>query len=137
MHSIEGRHDGRRILVDAAVLSSRDPFDLTFRRYVALLDTGATSSWITPSVIVSLDLVELGRETVSVATEERVASTYLFRLGLFPDKELSNDLPFVFPDITGFRLAQRVGFDVLIGMDIPKQTNFLLRRDGTWRLEFG
>ena len=48
-----------------------------------------------------------------------------------------HDLPFVFPDITGFRLAQRVGFDVLIGMDIPKQTNFLLRRDGTWRLEFG
>ncbi len=111
--------------------------DLSYRRYAALLDTGATSSWVTPRVIAEMKLVELGRETVSVATEERVASTYLFRIGFFPDVPLINGLPYVFPDVTGFRLAQRVGFDVLIGMDVLKQTDFNLYRDGSWRLNFG
>lgn len=110
--------------------------DLTYQRYTALLDTGATSSWVTPRVISDLNLVELGRETVSVATEERVTSTYLFRVGLFPDVSLVSGLPFVFPDITGFRLAHRVGFDLLIGMDVLKRTDFRLMRDGSWRLEF-
>jgi len=137
LHWIDGRHDGRRILFEAAVLTSRDPLDLSYGRYTVLLDTGATSSWITPRVISEMNLVELGRETVSVATEERVASTYLFRVAFFPVVALSNQLPYVFPDITGFRLAQRIGFDLLLGMDILKQTDFSLSRDGSWRLRFG
>lgn len=134
---IEGRHDGRRILLPVAVLASRDPFDLTHFVYQGLLDTGATSSWITPKVISDLSLRELGKETVSVATEERTASVYLFRIGLFGEKSVETSIPFVFPDITGFQLSQHQGFDVLIGMDVIRQCHLIVSRSGDWSLAFG
>lgn len=136
MPSIEGRHDGRRILLPIAVLGSRDPTDLTHRTYQGLLDTGATASWITPRVVADLDLHELGKAPVSVATEIRQAKTYVFRLGLHHALDEST-LPYVFAEITGFRMTQRDNFDVLLGMDVLRHTDFAMRRDGTWTLSFG
>ena len=135
--SIEGRHDGRRILFPVAVLAARDPLDLTHEVYQGLLDTGATSSWVTPKVIEDLSLREIGKETVSVATEERTTSVFLFRIGVFATVGIESPLPYIFPDITGFRLAQRQGFDVLIGMDVIRQCDLTVSQSGRWQLDFG
>jgi hypothetical protein len=135
--SIEGKHDGRSILLDVAILAARDPMDITHRVYTGLLDTGATKSWITPRVINDLQLSELGKETVSVATEERLVTTHIFRVGLFPPAINSVSMPYVFPEIVGCCLKQTIKFDVLIGMDILSQTDFCLQKDRSWKLQFG
>jgi len=88
-------------------------------------------------VISDLHLREIGKETVSVATEERTVSTYLFRIGLFPDGPDRAPIPYVFSDLTGFRLKHRTDFDVLIGMDVLRQTTFVTRSNQTWQLSFG
>jgi hypothetical protein len=102
-----------------------------------LLDTGATSSWISPKVIDDLNLAELMKERVSFATNEEMASVYLFRLGLFAGESESGKLPYVFVETRGFRLIQRIDFDVILGMDILSQGDFAMFRNGQWTLKFG
>ena len=119
-----------------AVLSSDNLFDLTHEVFTGLLDTGATSSWISPRVIEKLGLVELMKERVSFAMDEQVAEVYLFRLGLFAGEDGVNGLPYVFAETRGFRLKQRNDFDVILGMDILSQGDFSLTRSGKWTLTF-
>lgn len=135
MIRVEGRHDGRRILLPVAVLRSENPADLTHSVFTGLLDTGATTSWISPRVIAELELVELMKERVSFAMSEETASVYLFRVGLFGDAARTG-LPYVFAEVRGFRLRQRSDFDVIIGMDLLSQGNFALSSSGKWTLEF-
>lgn len=110
--------------------------DLTHGKYIALLDTGATSSWISPRVISDLDLVEIAKERVSFALDQQMAGIYLFRLGLFAEAEDVPSIPYVFAETEGFRLRQRDDFDVILGMDILKQGRFEMYADGAWELEF-
>lgn len=119
------------------MLGSRNPSDLTHKVYSGLLDTGATSSWITPRVVSDLELCAIGKAPVSVATEIRQAETYIFRLGLLADGPTSSTLPFVFAETTGFRMTQRDNFDVLLGMDVLRDTDFSMHRNGNWKLSFG
>ena len=136
MVRIEGRHDGRRILLPVAVLRSDNPLDLTHGNFVGLLDTGATSSWVSPKVIAQLQLVELMKERVSFALDQQMASVYLFRLGLFADQPGHGSMPYVFAETRGFRLHQRDDFDVILGMDILGQGHFTMTSTGDWQLQF-
>lgn len=120
-----------------AVFASRDPNNLTHESYVGLLDTGATASWISRRVVDRFDLSSVGKKPVIVATEIRQRPAFVFRLGLFGDHTLANDLPFVFAETVGFMIDQASGFDVLLGMDVLAQTDFSMYRDGTWKLSFG
>jgi hypothetical protein len=134
---VEGRHDGRRILLQVAILRSDNPADLTHRVYTGLLDTGATTSWISPNVIDGLGLVELMKDRVSFAMSEQMAAAYLFRVGLFADGSTAGSLPYVFAETRGFRLSPRPDFDVILGMDILSQGTFGMLSTGNWHLEFG
>lgn len=136
MIQVEGQHDRRRILLPVAVLRSDNPLDLTHCVYTGLLDTGATSSWISPKVITDLGLVELMKERVSFAMNEQMATVYLFRLGLFAGQPLPGGLPYVFAETRGFKLNQRDDFDVILGMDILSQGDFTMKRLGEWSLTF-
>lgn len=136
MVQIEGRHDGRRILLPVAVLRSDNPLDLTHGVFVGLLDTGATTSWVSPKVIAQLDLVELMKERVSFGLDQQMASVYLFRLGLFAGHPNDGVLPYVFAETRGFRLHQRADFDVILGMDILGQSTFSMSPSGEWHLQF-
>lgn len=136
MIAIFGRHDGQRILLPVAVLRSDNPTDLTHSIYTALLDTGATTSWISPKVIEELGLVELMKERVSFAMSEEIASVFLFRLGLFVDQKNPVGLPYVFAETRGFSLKLRNDFDVILGMDVLAQGDFAMSRSGDWSLKF-
>lgn len=137
MRSIDGVREHRRILLPVAVFPSRNPTDLTFETYVALLDTGATASWISGNVVARFDLESIGKKPVVVATEIRQRSAYVFRLGLMGDGLPSTTLPIVFSETIGFKIDQATGFDVLLGMDVLSETDFEMKRSGHWKLSFG
>jgi hypothetical protein len=134
---IEGKTHGRRILLPVAVFASRNAADLTFETYTGLLDTGATASWVSSAIVRRFDLRPVAKKQVVVATEIRIRPTYLFRLGLIGDDQPKTAIPIVFAETMGFEISQAEGFDVLLGMDVILQTDFELKRDGSWELRFG
>jgi len=119
------------------VFDSRDPTDLTSENYTALLDTGATASWVSSRVVERFKLQSVGKKPVVVATEIRQRESYVFRLGLMGDDQPQNALPIVFAEIVGFKIDQADGFDVLLGMDVLSQTDFFMYRSSKWKLNFG
>ena len=137
MRSIEGLRQHRRILLPVAVFSSRDHSNFTHETYTTLLDTGATASWISKSVVERFNLVSVGKKPVVVATEIRQRSAYVFRLGLLGDNQPATALPIVFAETVGFKIDQASGFDVLLGMDVLAETDFAMSRNGRWKLSFG
>lgn len=139
MHSLEGRVQGRQILLPVAVLDSRNPTDLTYVECRALLDTGATSCGISPRVIEKLGLRSHEKKRLSVATELRMVDYFLFRVGFLPqfDQEDVNQHPYIFAETDGFSLTAPMGFDLILGMDVLSQCDFELHRNGTWKMSFG
>jgi hypothetical protein len=137
--SLESCISKRQILLDVAILSSRDPTDLNHNIYTALLDTGATSSGIGPKVIHELGLRSHQKKPLSVATEMRMVEYYLFRIGLFMNSMPGdlNTLPYIFEDTEGFSWKEQKSFDVILGMDIIGKCDFSLNKNGQWKLNFG
>ncbi len=135
-HRIEWRHEGRRILVPVLILPPAPWTDLTGYEARALLDTGSTTTGITPRVARKLNLAKRGKRPLGSAQGEGQAERYLFRIGLHPPSEAPT-FPFIFEDISGFELAETFIFDALIGMDILAQCDFDMRRNGRCSLTFG
>lgn len=101
----------------------------------ALLDTGATKSAISPRIIKVLGLQVLEKRPLTVATELRLVNFFLFRIGLLNGQ--GGALPFVFEESDGFQIDQTGDFEVLIGMDILRQCEFSMARQGMWTLRCG
>ena len=136
--SIEWRHDGRRIVLPVTLLRPTPATDFTGYDGLALLDTGSTTSGITPRVVRTLDLRRRGKRPLGSAQGEGQAERYLFRVGLKPDAdEMMPRFPYVFDDIVGFELVESFQFDALLGMDILRQCDFSMDRDASCRLAFG
>jgi hypothetical protein len=110
---------------------------LTHEIYTALLDTGATASWISRKVVDRFGLSSVGKKPVVVATEIRQRPAYVFRLGLLGEGQPATAIPFVFAETVGFMIDQASGFDVLLGMDVLAETDFSMARSGSWTLKFG
>jgi len=136
MYKLEGRHDGRRIIIPIQILVPAPEHDLTATAANALLDTGATNSGITPIIIEKLGLQSIGKRPLGSARAEEQVPRYLFRVGLEMTAS-ERRFPFIFDAIDGFELRNSVHFDALIGMDILRQCNFEMRHDGGWSLAFG
>lgn len=142
MASLSGRHDGRKILLPIAILRPEAHVaDLTFCEGTALLDTGATSSGIGFRIIRELGLTARVKLPLMVATEERLVDYFLFRVGFWPirssDFNAFPAVPYVFAETLGFKIRESPAFDVILGMDVLKQCDFNLRRNGSWELRFG
>ena len=136
--SIEWRHDGRRIIAPVTLLRPTPATDFTGYDGLALLDTGSTTSGITPRVVRALDLRRRGKRPLGSAQGEGQAERYLFRVGLKPDSdEMTPRFPYVFDDIVGFELVDSFQFDALLGMDILRQCDFSMDRDAMCHLTFG
>jgi hypothetical protein len=137
MSQISWRHDGRRILLPVIVLKADDPFDMTHVAAQALVDTGATASGIDEKLAAQLGLRTSGKRPLHSAQGQGHAERYVFRIGIFPDDhDPATNLPYVFQDIYGFGLKGSEYFDVLIGMDILRQCDFSMTRDGLCRIIF-
>lgn len=138
MPRIEIRADKRRLLCDILVLGPSSAVDFDGYRARALIDTGATVSGIGPKAIEALGLKSYGKRPLGSATEERMVSYYLFRLGIMGNDEPNTPRwPYVFDRVDGFSWERPMAFDVIIGMDILQQGDLRLTRDGRCVLDFG
>ena len=135
-HSIKWRHDGRRIVLPVLILRPDPSTDLSGFTAQALLDTGSTTSGITPQVAAFLDLSKRGKRPLGSAQGEGQAERYLFRVAI-PIPGDAPAFPFVFDDVSGFELASSFSLDVLIGMDILKQCDLSINRGHGCEFRFG
>jgi hypothetical protein len=112
---------------------------LTGTDAIALIDTGSTTSGITPKLAASLGLRGRGKKPIGTAQGEGQAERYMFRVGLCAPTAQNEPpaFPYVFDDVNGFELTATFQFDALLGMDILNQCSFSMRPNGTCRLEFG
>ena len=135
MLTITGRHDGRQIFASVALMSIESLDGLTsddskqpdVQVLNALIDTGATTTSITPKTAEKLGLLPMGMHRVLTASGIQNRPSYLLRVGfasfikgkqnfLIPDKAVEatetprSDFP----------------FDVLIGMDVITQGKLLV-----------
>jgi predicted aspartyl protease len=102
----------------------------------ALLDTGSTTSAITPRIAKELGLRQLGKRPLGSAQGLGQAERYLFRIRLRTPADVPT-FPFLFDEVSGFELSDSFQLDALIGMDILKQCDFSMSRTGTCTLTFG
>jgi hypothetical protein len=134
--SIEGRTDGRRIVLPIRILQATPSSDVFGIEATALLDTGSTTSGVTPRCARELGLPKRGKKPLGSAQGEGQAERYLFRIGPAVPGDASL-LPFIFDDVVGLELMESFSLDALIGMDILRQCDFSMRRNGAWSLTFG
>ena len=133
---IDWQHDGRRIVLPVLILPPEPSTDLSGYEGRALLDTGSTTSGITPRVARQLHLTKRGKRPIGSAQGEGQAERYLFRIGL-PFQEDGPAFPFIFEGVSGFELAESFQLDGLIGLDILRRCDFSMDRVGHCRLQFG
>ncbi len=142
MPELNWKSSGNRILLDLLVFKPGSPSDLTNIEARALLDTGATVSGIGPRVVRELGLQSHTKKRLKSATEERFVDYFLFRIGWLMNAEVESNaqptsLPFIFDELDGFGWGLAGDFDVILGMDVLRQCDFELRRDGLCQLTFG
>jgi hypothetical protein len=133
---IDLRHDGSRIVLPVLILEPSPSVSFEGHRGFALLDTGSTATGVTKRIANQMSLVGRGKRPIGSAQGEGQAERYLFRIGVHGDGG-SPTLPYVFDDVIGFELVDSFRFDALIGMDILKQCDLELRRDGSGILIVG
>ena len=135
--SIEWRHDNRRLVIPVILIEPGPIVGFSGYRGTALVDTGSTTSAITPRVVKELTLQQLGKRPLGSAQGEGQAERYLFRIAFDPPGAIVPEFPFLFEEIIGFELTDSFQFDALIGMDILRQCDLVIRRDGFCQLSFG
>ncbi|MEQ1929369.1 MAG: retropepsin-like aspartic protease [Parvularculaceae bacterium] len=140
MFLVSGRHDGRQILLTVVVVSdlAADPtgaVSIRMEPLRALLDTGATSSSITPNAAHRIGLTPAGLRYVNTAGGMRRVPYFAFRIGILKD---GAGAPFVLDEpISGSAFTlETMNFDILLGMDVISLGDLAIRRDGTWSFEF-
>ena len=140
MLHLECSNDRRRITLPVLVLKPEPVTDLNGCPAIALLDTGATTSGITPKIVTALGLYGMGKRPIGSAQGDGQAERYLFRIGLHSSAQQDDNapmLPFVFEAVMGFALNGSFRFDMLLGMDILSQCDFRMNRSGQALLSFG
>jgi predicted aspartyl protease len=109
---------------------------LTGFEATALVDTGSTTTGITPRVAARLGLAQRGKRPIGSIQGEGQAERYIFRVALTL-LEAAPSFPYVFDDVEGFELREGFQPDALLGMDLLKQCDFTMDRFGRCRLSFG
>ena len=102
-----------------------------------LIDTGAVSTGIAPTIAAELGLPRLGKPIIATPGGDYVARRLQFRLGLFPDPQDENSLPHVLSDeLLGIGCSPGQAFEVLIGMDVLGRGDLEIRRTGHGSFKF-
>lgn len=142
MPELNWRHNGRQIVIPAAILRADNPADLSFEHVTALVDTGATASGIMPRVVETLGIRPLGKRLVKAAHGEAMSDSFIFRIGLFADQNQTGSnpqlpLPYIFDGVMGLQFGPSEHFEAIIGMDILSQCDFSISKNRQCRLAFG
>lgn len=134
MPAIEGRHDGRQLLLPVLVAPPLGEPHPTWADGIALLDTGASRSLITADLASRLALPSRGKHPLVSARATELVNRYAFRLGFLLD---DGRRPwFMDADLIGSEFRSQTGFTVIIGMDVLGQADFRITPDRHFRLAF-
>lgn len=152
MPDIVGSHNGSQVFVPVVLLpvhrfDGPDPEQLSrpgmMQVVNALVDTGAQSTCITPSVADRLRLEPLGSVRVHGVGGSKLHMTYLFQVGLveLQRNELGHESPrfhMVDREITGaeFDCGPDANFDVLLGMDLLSIGTLTIANTGRYKFSF-
>jgi hypothetical protein len=139
MYHLECSNDRRRIVLPVVILKPEPVTDFDGYRGLALLDTGATTTGITPRVVETLGLLGMGKRPLGSAHGDGQAERYLFRVGLHSTGAVqeASSFPYTFEAIMGFGLTGSFRLDALLGMDILSQCDLQMDRSGRTVLSFG
>lgn len=127
MFTIKGTHNGKRLLCNVVLLAPPAGVTLidhtapnaTPLAYRALIDTGATSSGITPKVVEELGLAPVGSRPITHAGGADEFYAYYFKLGFLKDANDPGIMEVYDAPVEGFRLPENNRlFEVIIGMDV-------------------
>ena len=129
------RFNGRslRLTTEVEIFPAFDPTSTPSppqsKKHLALYDTGATNSAISPQVVKDLQLSSIGAKTVGVGGGSLVTTSHLVNIGL-PNKVLFGMVPVS-------KMALLGGIDALIGMDILGMGDFAVtHKDGNTTFSF-
>lgn len=131
MPSFEWRIENRRIILpvivqSVGVISRTSPIR-------ALFDTGATKSAITSKVVNELNLFPIGESLISFGGGEERRKNYIFQIGIWDKQnnaQYSENNPWFFEVTEGFELTNKANFEVLIGMDLIKFSDWKISKTG-------
>ncbi len=85
-----------------------------------------------------LGLVGIGKRPLVSARHDDQVERYVFRVGLrASDVATEPTIPFVFEAVIGFELRAGFRFEALLGMDILRQCDLTMMRNGRCSLLFG
>jgi hypothetical protein len=151
MPSIQGRHDGRAAYVEVAIVDaaryreykqSQEPVLTGVRPFTALIDTGATSTMITRSVVRTLGLQPATKVLYHSKDGLSWTPAYLFHVVFYPPVPSAHNVravsrTFVFKRvITGGEIEDQPSFGVLLGMDVITSGELTISSDGSFMFKF-
>lgn len=112
--------------------SSDDPLKMPF--YMALIDTGASCTCISPKVIKDLNLPPIGKQLVGGVHGNNPTNLYQFQVVLaFPQSQQVSGvmrMNVLASLVSGVEFVSSGGFDVLLGRDIICTGSFSMSFDG-------
>ena len=149
MPLIQGYHSGRAAVIPVAIIdvakyrehkSSNEAIFRGAKPFHALIDTGATSTMISPRVISALGLQQVNQIRFGGLGGLLWRPAYLFHVAFYKTppgdpNDVSNIL-ICRKAINGGALTNEHTFDVLLGMDILTTGTLTVDRDGTFKFEF-
>jgi predicted aspartyl protease len=143
MPLLSGRHNRRQVIFEVALVgvAQQSPLraeispSVLSEPVMALVDTGAVATSISPAIAGKLNLRPGGRRDVMTANGLVRVKFYEFQVALIG----SAQSPFYVLEasVRGNELnTDSFGFDILLGMDVISQGDLSVRRDGRWSFEF-
>ncbi len=106
-----------------------------------LVDTGASVTAICRNLAQKLGLEPEGKRVITNTHGQQQVTQYRFLAGFLvrlPASGASGGAaaPHMLPEVYGIDFTATASFDLLVGMDIIRQGNLLVRRSGEWSFEF-
>ena len=111
--------------------------------FLALVDTGATSTGITKAVVKQVGLSQIGQSPVRSVSGVQTHNRYRFQIGLPSGISINKDgtgilrtFYMIYRDIEGIEFFDHDDFDVLLGMDILSIGSLKVEGNGTFSFSF-
>jgi hypothetical protein len=149
MPLIQGNHSGRSAVTTVTIIDvakyiehkvSKSLVLKGTRPFLALIDTGATSTMIAPRVVAALGLEQVNRIRVAGLGGVSSRPAYLFHVAFYERPPVGPDdisrIHICTKEINGGELTDEHTFDVLLGMDVLGTGDLHFRKDGSWTFSF-
>ena len=159
MPSIQGRHGGHSAVIRVAIYDaakynqhrqSNEPLFRGAQPFRTLIDTGATTTMISPNVVSALNLQAVGKVRMHSMAGDTYRRAYLFHVAFYVapyQQYVQTDNDGAYDPgisrtlvckklITGGELPPATTFDVLLGMDVISTGNLTMRCDGMFSFDF-